>query len=402
MRLFPWSLPSLGPTRQKTLAIATPGGDAAGQNAFIYYAMKAAHEKGWRVLGVRDGFLGLTRKDKDGRSDPDVIELTPENFPIANIKLPSTALNSCREVPKEDPSAEIISVARRLGITAWAVPVGDGSLEIAHNLSQKGLLINTAASTIDNDIAVSETALGFDTATRELCRSIRDTQATSASFGRVIFVESMGRHAGKLAVAGTLRAIEEGIQVAAALVSEITSHYPSFLARLKELYREGEIKYNQERRINPLAKRPHITVVVAEGAKAPTGEACAQQNGNKHVIYGGIADIYAKRVREDMNVDTTAQARSYGTRGAPPTKIDIKLGKDFAENLVAAIIAGESGKLFVVQKGKITSVPMADAVGKSGHLTPDHPSVRKARGQGVYFGERTSTARGQVFDSLHA
>ncbi len=43
----------------KRIAISTGGGDAPGLNAVIRAVVLAAINRGWEVLGIRDGFNGL-------------------------------------------------------------------------------------------------------------------------------------------------------------------------------------------------------------------------------------------------------------------------------------------------------------------------------------------------------
>ena len=47
--------------RIQTIGIANGGGDCPGLNAVIRGVVRTAiHEYGWRVLGITDGFDGLT------------------------------------------------------------------------------------------------------------------------------------------------------------------------------------------------------------------------------------------------------------------------------------------------------------------------------------------------------
>ena len=43
----------------KTIGILTSGGDCAGLNAVIRSVVHRADHYGWRVLGIRDGTMGL-------------------------------------------------------------------------------------------------------------------------------------------------------------------------------------------------------------------------------------------------------------------------------------------------------------------------------------------------------
>ena len=54
----------------KRVALSTGGGDAPGLNAVIRAATLAARNRGWDVVGIRDGFNGL---------------LNPENYPLGGV-----------------------------------------------------------------------------------------------------------------------------------------------------------------------------------------------------------------------------------------------------------------------------------------------------------------------------
>ena len=43
----------------RRIAVSTGGGDAPGLNAVIRAATLAARNRGWDVVGIRDGFNGL-------------------------------------------------------------------------------------------------------------------------------------------------------------------------------------------------------------------------------------------------------------------------------------------------------------------------------------------------------
>lgn len=54
----------------RKIGILTSGGDCAGLNAVVRAATDAAVGRGWEVLGLRNGHLGLMV------TPPDVVELT--------------------------------------------------------------------------------------------------------------------------------------------------------------------------------------------------------------------------------------------------------------------------------------------------------------------------------------
>ena len=61
----------------KRIAISTGGGDAPGLNAVIRAATLAARNRGWDVVGIRDGFNGLMHPERYPQGG--VVPLTRES-----------------------------------------------------------------------------------------------------------------------------------------------------------------------------------------------------------------------------------------------------------------------------------------------------------------------------------
>ena len=61
----------------KRIALSTGGGDAPGLNAVIRAATIAARNRGWDVVGIRDGFNGIMLPEEYG--DDGVVTLTREH-----------------------------------------------------------------------------------------------------------------------------------------------------------------------------------------------------------------------------------------------------------------------------------------------------------------------------------
>ena len=73
----------------KKIGILTSGGDCAGLNAVIRaVTLRAINEYGWKVLGIKDGTLGLMK-------DPlDVIELNRNHFDGNLVRMGGTFLGT--------------------------------------------------------------------------------------------------------------------------------------------------------------------------------------------------------------------------------------------------------------------------------------------------------------------
>ena len=48
-------------SKVRKIGILTGGGDAPGLNAVIRAAVHSAHQRGWEVVGIREGFEGLLK-----------------------------------------------------------------------------------------------------------------------------------------------------------------------------------------------------------------------------------------------------------------------------------------------------------------------------------------------------
>src|SRR5512134_225973 len=239
------------------LAISTGGGDAPGLNAVIRAAVLSALHRRWEVLGICRGYYGLLGED-------DIIPMTRDTVRgighLGGTILRTTNRGNPFAFPTLQPdgtyveidrSRELLDNVARLGIDAIVTIGGDGSLQIAQQLYERGVHIVGVPKTIDNDVSCTITTFGFDTAVSTAIDALDKLHTTAESHDRVIVMEVMGRHAGFIAlhsgVAGTADVI---------LIPEI----PYDLKRVCEKIRARD-----------QAGRHFSIVVVAEGAVAVGG-----------------------------------------------------------------------------------------------------------------------------------
>src|SRR5262245_56250382 len=106
----------------KKIGILTSGGDCAGLNAVIRAATEAAVNRGWEVVGLRNGHIGLLA------SPPDVITLTADSVRGDLLRAGGTILGTTtKDSPfafpdadgtKRDRSADVLAALKGLGIEA--------------------------------------------------------------------------------------------------------------------------------------------------------------------------------------------------------------------------------------------------------------------------------------------
>src|ERR1700733_1304000 len=190
----------------KTIGILTSGGDCAGLNAVIRAVVHRAHHYGWRVLGIRHSTIVLL--DRPLRySELDLASVDGTMMRLGGTILGTTNKGNPFAFPMpggrgvKDRSAEIIAGVRELGLDAVIGIGGDGSFAILRRLAQQGRIpLVGVPKTIDNDIGLTETSVGFDTAVTVATEALDRLQPTAASHARVMVLEVMGRDAGHIAL----------------------------------------------------------------------------------------------------------------------------------------------------------------------------------------------------------
>ena len=190
----------------KRIGIMTSGGDCAGLNAAIRAVVRRAiHGYGWQVIGIYDGSAGLMARPVEAE------ELTLASVGGDLIRRGGTILGT---INKGDPfafpmpdgsrldrSAEVIDGLRQLAVEAVIVIGGDGSMRLLSNLCKLGRIpMIGIPKTIDNDVAHTECAIGFDTAVSVACEALDRLAPTAASHHRVMILEVMGRDVGHIAL----------------------------------------------------------------------------------------------------------------------------------------------------------------------------------------------------------
>ncbi|MBQ4813048.1 ATP-dependent 6-phosphofructokinase [Pseudoalteromonas luteoviolacea] len=177
----------------KRLAIITSGGDAPGMNAAIRAIVLSCHTKDILCFGFYHGYNGLM-EDEYQLLSPEVVR------PITQYG--GTILKSARCPQMHDDAGvkQVASTLKRHKIDALIVIGGDGSFRgmMALQAFWSGRLIGVPA-TIDNDLACTDSTIGFATAVNTATQAIDKIRDTANAFERVFIVEVMGRHSGHIA-----------------------------------------------------------------------------------------------------------------------------------------------------------------------------------------------------------
>ena len=362
------------------IGISTGGGDAPGLNAVIRSVTLAARNRGWDVVGIRDGFNGLMFPDE--YSDGGLIELSRESVRgishLGGTIIGSTNRGNPIAFPVQQPDGtwdevdrthELLGRFADAGIDALVTVGGDGSLTIGAHLHRHGLCVIGVPKTIDNDLDKTTATFGFDTAVNFATECIDRLFSTATSHGRIIVVEVMGRYAGWIALHSGMAAGAHCI-----LIPEIPYDLEAIAATIKQREERGA-KFS--------------IVVVAEGA-APAGghvSTIGKAIGQAEQL-GGIGPAVAAELQILTGKESRAVVLGHLLRGGSPTATDRLLGLRFGAAAVRALDEGHDGVMVALDPPTVTYVPLSDAVYRMKNVPPDCDTILTARDLGINFGDR--------------
>jgi 6-phosphofructokinase 1 len=356
----------------KTIGILTSGGDCAGLNAVIRAVVHRATHYGWRVLGIRDGTMGLL--DRPMRYD--VLDLSSVDG--AMMRLGGTILGTTNRgnpfafpIPGrgvKNRSAEVIAAVRELGLGAVIGIGGDGSFAILRRLAQEGRFpLVGIPKTIDNDIGLTETSVGFDTAVSVATEALDRLQPTAASHARVMVLEVMGRDAGHIALhAG----IAGGADVI--LLPEIPYSIEKIAEKLGALRAQG---------------RNSALVLVSESVRTVDGKMLKVEHRGGMRRFGGIGQYVANLIADATGAETRVSVLGHVQRGSPPSAQDRLIGAAFGVHAVDLVAESKFDRMVAWQNRRVIDVPLAEAIARYQAVDVKSGLVKTARALGICLGD---------------
>jgi phosphofructokinase-like protein len=358
------------------IALSTGGGDAPGLNAVIRGAVLSGVHRGWAVYGIQRGFGGLLGHDRVvalGRDEVRGIthvggtilgttnRSSPFKWPVAQPD------GTVREVDRSD---ELLAAFRAHGFDALIMIGGDGSLNIAQRLYEKGMPVVGVPKTIDNDVGGTATTFGFDTAVSTATDALDKVHSTAESHDRVIVVEVMGRYAGWIALHSGVSGSADVI-----LIPEIPFDVDSVCRKIKE---------------RDAAGRRFSVVVVAEGA-APKGGSHVVRGpaapGGGMERLGGIAEQVARAIEQGTGKETRSLTLGHLQRGGTPTTFDRLMALRFGAAAVRCVANKVFGVMVAYQPPTVGSVPLKEALARPKLVPLDCDTICTARELGVCLGD---------------
>lgn len=327
--------------------ILTGGGDSPGINAAIRSVVRFGYKQGVETVGFREGWLGPMEDLTKPLEVKDVSGI---------LHIGGTILGSSRTNPFniEGGVDKITSTLKRNAIDFLIAIGGDDTLGVAHRLAERGVNAVGIPQTIDNDIAMTDYAIGYSSALEVITEALDRLHTTAFSHHRVLILEVMGRNAGWLSLMGGIAGGADVILI------------PEQEFDIEEVHRK--ILHRQAR------KKHFSIIIVAEGAtpKGLDGQVLAEAEVDSfgHVRLGGVGQYIANQLSKMMELPVRVTNLAYLQRGGSPSPFDRILATRFGVAAVEFALQEQFDVMTAVQGTKIVAVSLEEALRESRPVDP--------------------------------
>jgi 6-phosphofructokinase 1 len=371
----------------KRIGILTSGGDSPGLNAAIRGAGKTALGfYGMEIVGFRDGFRGLV---EDRR-------LKLDRSTLAGIlTVGGTILGTSRDKPHRmtvdghvhDMTDVIVKNYKRYGLDALVCLGGGGTQKSALRLAGAGLNVITLPKTIDNDVAMTDSSIGFATALDIATEAIDRLHSTAHSHHRIIVAEIMGHRAGWLTLGA---GIAGGADVI--LIPEIPYDVQKITEAIRLRSRRGSNFSIVAVAEGAMCRDDARTYLAAEGRRDRARNQKEKHEAKLEVAaldarHAGNTLRLAKQLEELTHLESRVTILGYVQRGGTPSPADRLLATRLGSACGDLIHEGVFGVMVAARGDGTEPVPLEKVAGKRKAVPPDHPWVETARRVGTCLGD---------------
>jgi 6-phosphofructokinase 1 len=264
---------------------------------------------------------------------------------------------------------------------------GGGTQKNALQLMEKGLNVITLPKTIDNDVGMTDTTFGFDTALGIATEAIDRLHSTAHSHHRIIVVEVMGHRAGWLALGS---GIAGGADVI--LIPEIPYDPETVAAAIRDRVRSGKkfsiVAVSEGSLPKDQAKKLKQAQQDLENATDKEDRKKAKNviNSIENASANHTATLSAQ-LEELTGLESRVTILGHLQRGGTPSAADRLLATRLG-TACADLIAREQFGVMVAARGEDTEpVPLIEVAGNKKLVPPDHSWVISAKNVGTSFGD---------------
>ena len=309
------------------IGILTGGGDAPGFNGIIESCSKSLLKSGYEIIGICDGFEGIFEQR--------VRKMVWEDINGLHAHA-GTFLGTSSRCGIRGREREFVEKYESLQLDGLVVAGGDGTFSHLSTVRDKIPLIGVP-KTIDNDLSGTEITFGYDTACSVVADAVDALRMTADAHRRAIFVETMGRTAGWIALGGGLSSYSDVI-----LIPERKFERELFLDFIK----------------NKKEKQRGLVGVISEGFSLdgigggpPPLHRGERGGGVRHPR--GAAETLAYWVQDEVGWESRHVVLGHLQRSMAPTTTDRFLTMAMGLEVAKAVKANDWGKAIVYTKGLV-------------------------------------------------
>ena len=351
------------------IAILTGGGDVPGLNPAIRAITIRANREGYKVIGLRRGWAGITELIRDKKFDNSRNYITLTNDIVNKAgRTGGTFLHSSRTKPSHMPkdkvpdhlkdsynkeindmTPEILKNLEWLGVD-FLIPIGgDDTLSYGVRMYKEGVKVVAIPKTMDNDVPGTDYCIGFSTCVTRTISITNNLRTSAGSHERILVMEVFGRYAGFTAMLPTM---------AGAANRCVIPEYNFEIEHLTELL-------VQDRNNNP----SKYSVVLASEGTLFKGEEMVYQDAEKdmfgHAKLGGVGDMISAGIKNHTakfnngkTINIINQKLGYLVRGGDPDAVDSIVPMAYGNLALDLILGGFHGRLVVLKNGRYDDVPL--------------------------------------------
>ena len=362
------------PSKKGTIGILTGGGDVPGLNPAIRAITVRALREGYKVLGIRNGWEGLIRIDRNRKiEEQKSCQILDENLVNKVGRTGGTFLHTSRTRPsrmakKDVPShlkdkyfddvndltPEVIQNLKYLGVDHLIPIGGDDTLSYAAQLHKEGVQVVAIPKTMDNDVPGTDYSIGFSTCVTRTVELTHQLRTCAGSHERFLVLEVFGRYAGFTALLPTM---------AGAANRCVIPEHKFDIETLTELLAADRFS-------NP---SKYSVVLVSEGAMFKSEEMVFENQETDaygHKKLGGIGDRVSEKLKElspqfnhGKKIGVVNQRLAYLVRCGDPDAMDSLVPMAYGNLALNLILEGKTGRMVVLRDGKYDHVSLLEVMG---------------------------------------
>lgn len=344
------------------------GGPTAVINASLAGVIHAwnAAARG-ELYGARHGLQGVAQGDWAPLTNLDDVRL--EQLTLQ----PGAALGSGRYLLRDADLPNVLKSLKQVGIATLFLIGGNGTMAAAAHLAEiagGALQVVAIPKTIDNDVAGTEVAPGYLSASRFVVQAVYGAALdlrSMATFDDVAIVEIMGRHSGWLTAATAVAALDDAMGPHLLVLPETPIDEDHLLEQIVQVH----------------ARLGVCMVAVSEGAHDGNGVYLAEKtsdggrdaSGQRLLSLSGGAAAYLTdtvRSRLGLRCRQTRPDTLYRSNAVTADLLDRKLARMAGERAVHFALEGMTLVMAGLRRRdgewEPIAVPFAEVVGKENPL----------------------------------